>query len=284
MGQRTQHREQSQQRRSRGGETATTPGGKHSTPRDPHQIIDHLGPVAAACLFIGCKMEEEPRRIRDVINLSSLLHFSSADDEDFTIIGQSCLDAQEDQLPKKPSSVESNDKRSPVITITEGPHPPPLDESYWTAKEQMVSMEQHVLRMLRFDTTVCHPHRCVLLMMETLGFGTGIDHTGNRNNDNHEKWLLNSSESEYIILRAFNVLNEVPLDPGGIALHYPVMVLSCAAISLAADDYSDGRYPNTTKDIDAYRAATLPALWWRALDVSTSDITIAKKALIHLLH
>jgi len=39
----------------------------------------HMGVVAASCLFLGCKTEEEPRRIRDVINLSHKLGFSNID-------------------------------------------------------------------------------------------------------------------------------------------------------------------------------------------------------------
>ena len=39
------------------------------------RIKNHLGPVAAVRLFLGCKIEEEPQQIRDVINLSHLLIF-----------------------------------------------------------------------------------------------------------------------------------------------------------------------------------------------------------------
>jgi hypothetical protein len=34
-------------------------------------------------------------------------------------------------------------------------------------------LEQHVLRMIQFNATVCHPHQCMLALMETLGFGVG---------------------------------------------------------------------------------------------------------------
>jgi len=263
-------------------------GRPHQSGREEAQelelIRDHLEPVAAACLFLGCKVEEEPRRIRDVMNLSSLLNVSSAWDEktiitkDPTTIGHSCLDTQKNKRPKKLHTVRSN-SRAPIITFTEAPHPPPLDEKYWAAKEQMVSTEQHVLRMMSFDSTVCHPHRCVLLMMETLRFGTGINKAKNRNNDKNETaWLLSSEQSEDIILRSFNMLNEVSLDPRGVALRYPVMVLSCAVISLAADHCSEERQNDDTKD-DEKKADLLPAHWWRALDVSTSDVLIAKKTL-----
>jgi hypothetical protein len=43
----------------------------------------------------------------------------------------------------------------------------------WKPKEGLVLTEQHVLHMIRFNATVFHPHWCVLVIMETLGFGVG---------------------------------------------------------------------------------------------------------------
>ncbi len=40
----------------------------------------HLGKVSSACLLLGCKVEEEPRRMRDVVNLLHVLGFSSRED------------------------------------------------------------------------------------------------------------------------------------------------------------------------------------------------------------
>ena len=78
------------------------------------------------------------------------------------------------------------------------------------------------------------------------------------------------------------------------ALHHPVVVLSCAAISLAAatrgpggsgvggsaavnNDYARGK----AGDDDDGNAPTamVSDFWWRALDVSTEDITIARDEL-----
>jgi hypothetical protein len=55
--------------------------------------------------------------------------------------------------------------------------PPSLDEGYWKAKEGLVLTKQHVLCMIQFDATACHPHQCVLGIMETLGFGVGRGYT-----------------------------------------------------------------------------------------------------------
>ena len=74
------------------------------------------------------------------------------------------------------------------------------------------------------------------------------------------------------------------------ALHHPIVVLSCAAISLAAatggpgggggggsaavnNEYARGKAGNDDE------TAMVPDFWWRALDVSTEDITIARDEL-----
>ena len=203
-----------------------------------------------------------------------------------------------------------------MATIVESRDPPPLDEGYWKAKEGLVSTEQHVLRMIRFDATVCHPHRCVLSIMETLGFGVGRGgdcdddadddndgggrggrrggEEGGRRSRDDRRWLLHPDRSEGIILGAFRILNDAALDGAGAALRHPVVVLSCAAISLAAtaaeggvgrgdglvvrDDRGDAR-GKFESDYDGNEAAMLPDFWWRALDVSTEDITNVRDTL-----
>ena len=241
-------------------------------------IKNHLGKVAAACLFLGCKMEEEPRRIRDVINLSHVLNFSMYHDDDTKVIvdtsdGISSNNVLDTNKTKRSEQVE-------VPIIYESKNPPPLDESYWSAKEGMVSVEQHVLRMINFDTTVCHPHRCVLMIMETLGFGR-ITSSNDVKTNAHDTstWLLSSQQSDNIILRSYMILNEATLDPRGVALEYPVIVLSCATISLACRIKVNVDDDNIDDDDDDKEEVELPDCWWRALDVSTNDINRAKLAL-----
>ncbi len=53
-----------------------------SSGRQQRLVASHLGKVASACILVGCKMEEESRRIWDVVNLSRLLGLPSWEDDD----------------------------------------------------------------------------------------------------------------------------------------------------------------------------------------------------------
>ena len=219
------------------------------------QIRQHLGQVAAACLFLGCKMSEEPRRIRDVINLSSVLEFCGSDHQ------INCINKMH----------ETN-----LIQIKEAAEPPALDDKYWATKEEIVSTEQLVLRMLQFDAIVCHPHRCVLIVMETLRFGTGMNKSKNDSDYTTRNFLLTQEQSDRVILDSLKILNEASLDASGRALVYPVIVLACSTVAIVTD------YDIIVKD--GYKPIKLPEFWWRALDVKTSDIHAAVRTLQEIIN
>lgn len=96
--------------------------------------------VAAACLFLATKGEEEPRRLRDVINLAHMV-----------------LD----------EGIGDNSTASPPsgLTIFVNMEPPNLNDKYWESKKTIVETEQLVLRWLGFDAFVPHPHRAVTLLL-----------------------------------------------------------------------------------------------------------------------
>jgi hypothetical protein len=85
--------------------------------------------IAAACLFLGTKTEEECRRLRDIINLVEMLEFG----------------------------VSGENIRIKAVRA--------LDDGYWSAKEKLVKTEQEVLRMLQFNVSVPHPHRAVAVLL-----------------------------------------------------------------------------------------------------------------------
>lgn len=240
------------------------------------QIKCHLGRIAAACLFLGCKAEDEPRRIRDVINLSSILdfedHLGGETSQSITEANINC-DTNQSNLPKLTPGQSIQTIATPAVLtntleIREAKHPPLLDEKYWSDKEQMVSTEQQLLRMLQFDTLVCHPYRCVLIVMDTLNFGRGTKF------QDQTHCLLSPRSSEAVIFKAWTILNEISIDidMGTALLQYNVVTLSCAVISVAA---AASRSSGNKK---------LPDEWWRALDVPTNDLMMAAESIRNLLH
>jgi hypothetical protein len=146
--------------------------------------------------------------------------------------------------------------------------------------------------MLQFDALVCHPHRCVLVVMDTLGFGTGLHKSADDSVESGTKTntFLTPEQSDRVILDAWKILNEASLDAKGEALVYPVIVLACAAISLAADgiqphqDLAVENSEATPKNESNNPQFNLPGFWWRALDVKTAEVEKAKSSLQKILN
>ena len=93
--------------------------------------------IGATCLFLATKTEDEPRRLRDIINMAQMILSSPNNDESTTI----------------------------TINMQETP---PLNEVYWESKKKAIETEQMVLRWLGFDCSVSHPHRAVVWILEAL--------------------------------------------------------------------------------------------------------------------
>eukprot|EP00934_Nitzschia_sp_Nitz4_P002549 Nitzschia sp. Nitz4//scaffold125_size66327//33984//34844//NITZ4_006132-RA/size66327-processed-gene-0.28-mRNA-1//-1//CDS//3329534616//2539//frame0 len=93
--------------------------------------------VAAVCLFLATKTEEQSRRLRDVINMVSMVL-----DTDYRNLS-----------PSEKPNIQLEYK------------PPSLNDKYWESKKTIVETEQHLLRFLGFDVDVPRPHRVVTLLL-----------------------------------------------------------------------------------------------------------------------
>ena len=247
-------------------ESSTTSQTDSSSTAVSEKWREHLGTVAASCLFLGCKVEEEHRRIRDVINVSHMFDFAGSRGDTRSGLGKSIrTNGEPISDDQQQSAATANDD---IIHIHEAKSPPNLDDDYWKAKEQIVATEQEVLRMLHFDVGVSHPHRAVLLILD----GLGINATAN--------------EGRTLANKSFTALNDALFYPP--ALRHGVLSLACGAIRLAAGNGERKDGPKSSggsgvgaaaADVSSSSFLPLPGAWWRRFDVSNADIEIVIKSL-----
>jgi len=216
----------------------------------------HLGIVAAACLFLGCKSQEESRRIRDVINLSCMLNFEDNDDdggETITIMDDSTSKYSTNRKPFSDASGSTisllESKIGGGIVICEASQPPDLDESYWKTKERIISTEQSILRLIKFDVSVSQPHRALIVVYEEILIFHDLQ--------DKEKNVL-----KYAWRRLNDSLFYVP------ALMCSCTALACGAIDLALDEKASKSTMNDMKK------------WKECVGVGKSDMISAKEKLI----
>lgn len=112
--------------------------------------------AVAACLFVACKAENEPRRVRDVVSCALQLR----------VRVPSC---EEDGSSS--TNLSNTERKVPVHVLW---IPDPLDAGseiprvarYKETQQRLIDAEQRLLRWLGFDVQVSHPHRMVVLIVQ----------------------------------------------------------------------------------------------------------------------
>lgn len=102
--------------------------------------------TVASCLLIACKIEEQPARLRDLINVASMLRIANTQS-------------------RTPDEVGSYDQQRLPVQLDWNPRPPPLDDSYWEYKKRLVKCEQTTLRWLSFDVIVPRTIRLLIIFV-----------------------------------------------------------------------------------------------------------------------
>ncbi|EFP05389.1 CRE-CYL-1 protein [Caenorhabditis remanei] len=102
----------------------------------------HFEHAVQACLLLASKIEEEPRRPREVYNVFHRL----------------------ERLHRLQQSGQEINKET-----TRGMKPPVIDTNYINTKQHMINSERRILATLGFVVHVKHPHRLIVAYGHTLG-------------------------------------------------------------------------------------------------------------------
>jgi hypothetical protein len=158
-------------------------------------LLSHApGLVAAAALFLAAKGDEHGRRVRDVINVIYRCEHTSPHGPPSSSNAQGSYQATTPQRiipayasPMHPASASmpppgSSAPSTPAGTAVAAPSvappqpAPPVDDGcslqvsplFWELKEEVVRLEQHLLRVLGFGVRVTHPQPYVLHLGRTM--------------------------------------------------------------------------------------------------------------------
>ena len=239
--------------------------------------------AAAACLFLASKVEEEPLRLRDIINVAHMflrdyhLSFTGLRDSkgekgsgsataaavEKTHAQISVIRGEYQQQNNGHNGAEYLSSSAPIFVIPVKSEPPRLDDEYWSTKEKIVRAEQIVLRWIGFDTYVSKPHRAVPIVLEE---GNLLSTFG---------WQERGLSSESIVPMAWKYLADALLDSS--SLQHSVLELACAAIGLAIDECLVSRQTKTVSNGDAKEKG---GHWWRQFEVDDASYAATKEALL----
>ena len=94
-------------------------------------VKNKMEDVAMACIWLASKVEESPRRVRDVMNVFHYL-------------------------------------RQRRLSKSNTPSPMPLDENYISSKNNVIKAERRLLKELGFCVHVKHPHKIIVVYLQVL--------------------------------------------------------------------------------------------------------------------
>lgn len=192
-----------------------------------------LSSLAVASIFLGCKLCNEHRRLRDVINIKHVLQM-------------------DDDLDVRVNEVNGINEHKP---------PPSLDEEYWKQKEEMVRIEQTLLRIIDFDVNVSFPHRIMILIWEKIIKKLEEKKTGDLDEKSLNYWRC-------ILHNSWKRLNSILFNVD--CMVCSSSSLACAALSLAIED-TKAQVPDSMSICDK-----IDVEWWVWLDVTYDELSKVK--------
>lgn len=228
--------------------------------------------TVAGCLFLACKICEEPRRLRDVINCAHMIKWKRVEID----VEAKKIERARQPLPqtKNMSKVGADKDGQNILSvamcppafqedanvnISWNPNPPDLDEAYWKSKEKMVAVEQKILRWLAFDTTISHPHRAVVIFAEHQNLQHQMDNMSRKEKCRDKLRMI-------LVDRAWQWVNTAIFSVQ--VLQASIAELAAAALDLAIEDH----YHAQNYCVSGYRVTN----WWESLAVTEKGLSATK--------
>ena len=241
-----------------------------ATAKDKEQnVAPGVDWVPGACLYLACKSEEEPRRLRDVINCVRMIRGvpSSGNDTTNTPEKQTTSSPQErpdahvsHSEPQRNATGESCKGIGSTVTVQWNANPPHLDKDYWQDKAYIVPIEQLVLRWLGFDVTVSHPHRAVVLLVQDVYY--------KNKNDPFRMHQRIARAWEYLNHGIFSVAS----------LRHSALALAVAALQLAIMEEDEDNSDDEV-DVSARGSLASDGYWKDNFRLPKADLCAAQVAL-----
>ncbi|KRX35084.1 Cyclin-L2 [Trichinella murrelli] len=192
--------------------------------------------VCMACIYLASKIEESPRRIRDVINVFHQL-------KQRRMIKQGLLSENKKFLNTKrfiepelmPTHIHVEFWKFMKINIWKSRILPcALDHRYVFLKNEVIKAERRILKELGFCVHVKHPHKLIYVFLKA----------------------LNTLDNLSVLQKAWNFMNDSLRSD--VFLRYAPETIACACVYMAARAYSI--------------PMPLEKPWWRLFNASDREI------------
>lgn len=211
--------------------------------------------VAMGALFLASKLEETPKRIRDVINVFDYLiqrarhqgRQCTQSEECVNVRRKQLHEARQDQRIEKAISQKVFQYRAMSY----------LSDEYYDTKDALIVAEMQILKRLGFNVQVNLPYATMVNYLQLLGLAAS---RGDQD--------VNSG-SITVAQHAWSILNDALQTP--VYVLFPPHVLAAAAIYL------------TSLTLSTCPALPLkPRPWWELLDVSREELRTVSAHVLRL--